>query len=184
MLTLLGGAIAAFALTNIDGLLLLTALLAVRPRRTGPIVIGQYLGLGALVAASVVGAWGLVVIPQRWIGLLGVVPLVIGIRGLLAPPPPADEPTSITVRTVATLTIANGADNLSVYVVFFRRTGTAGTAFVIAVYAVLAAVWCIAASLLANHKLVLAAAERWGTRLVPIVFIAVGTLLVLSTIPK
>jgi cadmium resistance protein CadD (predicted permease) len=184
MLTVLGAASAAFALTNIDGFILLTALFAVRPRRGGPIVVGQYLGLATLVAASVAAALGLLVIPQRWIGLLGVVPLVLGIRALLVVSPHADAPARITVRTVATLMVANGADNLAVYVVLFRRAGAVGTAFTVAVFAVLAALWCIAAALLGTHTVVVRAAERSATRLIPIVFIAIGSLLLLSTIPR
>ncbi len=182
-MTLLGAAIGAFAITNIDGLILLTALFAARSGQSKPIVIGQYLGLAVLIAVSAVGALGLVVIPSRWIGVVGVIPLTLGIRGLLAEPQHTDTPNRITLRTVTTLTIANGADNLSVYVVLFRRVGVAGTLSSTAVFAVLAGVWCIAASLLANHKLIMAAVERWEARLIPVIFIAVGSLLLVSTLP-
>jgi cadmium resistance protein CadD (predicted permease) len=184
MLTLLGEALGAFVITNIDGLVLLTALFAVRPRRAQPIVGGQYLGLAVLVAASVVAALGLVVIPTRWTGLLGVVPLVLGIRGLLTPVDHVDTPTRITIWTVTTLIITNGADNLSVYIPLFRRLGVGASLYSVAVFAVLAGVWCVAASLLGSHNLITSAVERWEAKLVPIIFIVVGSLLLLSTLAR
>ena len=43
-----------------------------------------------LVAASAVAALGLLVVPDRWVGLLGLVPLTLGIRGLVAARPKPD----------------------------------------------------------------------------------------------
>jgi cadmium resistance protein CadD (predicted permease) len=182
VLALLGGAIVAFTVTNLDTFVVLTALFSARPRQTWRIVVGQYLGLAVLVAASGAAAIGLVAIPTRWIGLFGVVPLALGVRGLITPQRHTDAPARITLSTVATLVIANGADNLSVYTPLFRRVGIVGTSIYVAAFVILAGIWCIAASLVANRKVVLAAFERWEAVIIPAIFIVVGAALILTTV--
>ncbi|GAA1527634.1 hypothetical protein GCM10009678_06660 [Actinomadura kijaniata] len=54
-------------------------------------------------------------------------------------------------------------------------SGTAGT---VAVFAAGVAVWCPAASWLGSHRRVVGLVERYGRRLVPGVFMAIGALIV------
>ena len=84
MIDLLGTAAAAavvFAATDIDDIVILT-LFFVAARTTGrprpwQIVAGQYLGIGALALASAVVAAGLLVVPDPWTGLLGLLPIAL-----------------------------------------------------------------------------------------------------------
>ncbi|HZM82372.1 MAG TPA: cadmium resistance transporter [Candidatus Limnocylindrales bacterium] len=78
---------------------------------------------------------------------------------------------------IAAVTIANGADNISVYTPLFRTIGPAPTAVTIAVFALLTAGWCLAATWLASHKRVVAVIERWGHWIVPAVFIVIGVVI-------
>ena len=79
---------------------------------------------------------------------------------------------------LAGVTIANGADNIAVYTPVFRTVGATGSAVTVAVFAVLVAVWCLAASWLGAHHRVVAVVERWGHWLVPAVFLVIGALIV------
>ncbi|MEO3777878.1 cadmium resistance transporter [Micromonospora sp. B11E3] len=88
LLAAAAGAALVFAATNLDDIVVLTVLF-VAARGTGRprprhIVAGQYLGIGALVAAAVVVAAGLLVVPDPWTGLLGLLPIGLGVRALLA----------------------------------------------------------------------------------------------------
>jgi cadmium resistance protein CadD (predicted permease) len=80
------GAAALFAVTNIDGLIVLTALF-MASARGGPkvwqIIVGQYVGFAAMVALSLLAAAGLFVVPGEWEGLVGVLPLALGASGLV-----------------------------------------------------------------------------------------------------
>lgn len=72
--------------TNLDDLVVLTVLFVASTRgslRPWRIVAGQYLGMSALIAISVVAALGLTVIPEEWVGLLGVADDVGGDEGRL-----------------------------------------------------------------------------------------------------
>jgi len=70
-----------------------------------------------------------------------------------------DEEASPVVATglvsVAAVTIANGADNISVYTPMFRALGVADSLITIVVFAVLVAVWCAAGSWLGSHPRVI-----------------------------
>lgn len=174
-----------FAGTDVDDLVVLTVLFLTarasgRPR-AGQIWAGQYLGIAALVVVSAAAALGLTLVPDRWIGLLGLIPLCLGVYGLaraIRPGRAEEEPiTAGGVLGVAGVTIANGADNLAVYTPLFRTLGPGGSAIAIAVFAVLVAVWCLVASWLGSHRRVIAVVERYGHWLVPVVFIVLGLLI-------
>ena len=190
MLGTIAAALGVFAGTDIDDLVVLTVLF-LAGRNTGrprvrDIVVGQYLGIAALVALSAAAAVGLLVVPDRWVGLIGLVPIAIGIRGLLkirqgedsGPPTTATGPLS-----VAAVTIANGADNLSVYIPLFRDIGLGNSLVTIATFAVMVAIWLAAGFWLGTRRRVVQALARSGRWLVPVVFIGIGVLLIARSWP-
>jgi cadmium resistance protein CadD (predicted permease) len=177
----IAAAVGIFAGTDIDDLIVLTVLFLAgratgRPRARD-IVTGQYLGIAALVAASAAAALGLLVIPDRWVGLLGLVPLALGIRGLLARHD-REQPVATGVLPIAALTIANGADNISVYVPLFRAIGPGAAALTVGTFAVMVAVWLALAYWLGSHRRIVEGVERFGHWLVPVVFIVIGLILI------
>jgi cadmium resistance protein CadD (predicted permease) len=185
-------AVGVFAGTNVDDIIVLTVLFlsaraAGRPR-PWQIWAGQYAGIAALVAVSALAALGLTLIPDEWVGLLGLVPLALGVRGLIGAfrggagdDPPVAAGNAVAVAGV---TMANGADNIAVYTPMFRTLGTTGSVVMALVFAVLIAVWCAAASWLGSHRRIIALVERHGHWLVPLVFIAIGlVILIQSGIP-
>src|SRR5687768_14137157 len=81
-LGVLGVAVVVFAATNVDDVFLLAAFFADRHLRARSVVLGQFLGIGALVAASAAAAWAALAVPAGYPALLGAVPLALGLRGL------------------------------------------------------------------------------------------------------
>jgi cadmium resistance protein CadD (predicted permease) len=177
-----------FAVTNVDDFVVLTALF-VTVGRGGPtnrqIVVGQYLGIGALVVVSLVASIGLASVPDRWIGLLGVIPIALGVRGLVgARTVPSDGRAAAAVTGVigvVALTLANGADNVSVYVPLFRQAGTGTTSVYVLVFAVLVGVWCMAARAVAGQRPLIRMVERIGHWLVPLAYIAIGIRIIVTS---
>jgi cadmium resistance protein CadD (predicted permease) len=179
------GAAVVFAATDIDDIVILT-LFFVAARTTGrprpwQIVAGQYVGIGVLALASAVVAAGLLVVPDPWTGLLGLLPIALGVRALRH----SDEDDTPTVVTgtlgVAGVTIANGADNVAVYVPVFRTLGVADSAVFLLVFVPLIALWCAAGAWLGGHRRVVRLVERAGTWLVPTIFIAIGAVILVSS---
>ncbi|MEU4338552.1 cadmium resistance transporter [Micromonospora lupini] len=188
MIDLLGtaaGAAVVFAATDIDDIVILT-LFFVAARTTGrprtwQIVAGQYLGIGTLALASAVVAAGLLVVPDPWTGLLGLLPIALGVRALMRRDD--DEAPSVVASTlgVAGVTIANGADNVAVYVPVFRALGPGDSAVFLLVFVVLVGLWCAAAAWLGGHRRVIRLVERAGHWLVPAIFVAIGVVILVSS---
>jgi cadmium resistance protein CadD (predicted permease) len=75
--------VAAFVATNIDDIFVLIILFSSLAYPVRQIVLGQYLGIGSLVAIGVLGSLIALVVPTYVIGLLGIVPIAIGIKKLI-----------------------------------------------------------------------------------------------------
>jgi cadmium resistance protein CadD (predicted permease) len=79
---LLAAAVATFAVTNIDDLVLLAGWFSDGSYRARDIAVGQFLGIATLIGASaLLGLAGLFV-PVPIVGILGVIPAGIGISRL------------------------------------------------------------------------------------------------------
>jgi cadmium resistance protein CadD (predicted permease) len=182
-------AIGAFAATNIDDFVLLTILFIDSQRgglRRGHIIAGQYLGFAVLLVISAVAAAGLVVIPPRWVGLLGLLPLTVSVRGFVAAARHrsdyGDKPVASNgLLSVATVTVANGGDNLAVYVLLFHTQASPDTAITIIVFLLLLAAWCASAALVGTHARVISALISVGQWLVPVVYFIIGVVILVRS---
>ncbi len=182
-------AIGVFAVTNIDDVLVLTVLF-VSSRSTGTprpwgIVAGQYLGFATLLATSVGLSFGLLALDERWVRLFGLLPVALGLRGLwLAYRHRAEDapPMASSWWTVAGITIANGADNLSVYAPLLRGLDPARFVITLVVFFLGVAVWIAVARGLGTHQRVaqrLGHIQHW---LGPLIFIALGVAILLGVL--
>jgi cadmium resistance protein CadD (predicted permease) len=180
----IAAAVALFAATNVDDIVVLAVLNASsrtsgRPRRW-EIWAGQSTGFGVLVAVSVAAARGLDLVPHGWFWLFGLLPLGLGIWGLAkavlargrGEPPPAPAPGGLA--GVTGLTIANGGDNIAAYTPFFATVGGAAAVVTAATFAVGVAVWCLAGAWLVSHHRVTELLRTRGHWLVPCSFLLVA----------
>lgn len=173
---------AMFAATNIDDAVVLVVLnMASRgggtPKRW-EIWAGQYLGFSVILLVAFTAALGLRVVPVQWVGLMGFIPLLLGIRGLITLVRTRSDPDPPVIATgllsVVAVTVANGGDNLALYTPVFRIIGVADAALTLAVFAVCTALWCLAGQLAVSHQRVVEILQRWGRWLVPVVFLVLG----------
>lgn len=190
MIGTIATAIGLFAATNIYDIVVLTVLFLASARGALPgwkVVVGQYLGFATLVAISVIAAAGLTVIPDKWVGLLGLIPLMIGLYGLirtLKNRGDNDDEESISavgLLGVAGITIANGADNISLYTPVFRTSPVGDTVITIVVFFVLVALWCLVARFVGTNRTVTEVLERVEHWLVPAVFIGLGLFILIES---
>ena len=190
MLGIIAAAAAMFAATNIDDIVVLTVLfLASSKGRPRPweIVGGQYLGFIALVGISVLAALGLTLVPDEWVGWLGLVPLGIGVAGLIRFLAKRGEEeaegaiSAVGLLSVAGITIANGADNIAIYTPIFRTMRPQDTVVTIIVFLILVAVWCALGRVVGTHPRVTETLERIEHWLVPAVFIGLGLFILVSS---
>jgi cadmium resistance protein CadD (predicted permease) len=178
----------AFAATNIDGAFVLLAFFSRPNVRKAHIVVGTYIGMAVLVvAAMMLSAVSAVLIPNE-LGLLGALPVLIGLRQLwIAWRDRGGEIVDISagagafevIELVAIRTIANGGDNIAVYIPLFAGRPLAVQILMCVVFAILVGVWCLGARWLVEHSKVVAPLRRWGRWITPVVLIALGVFIFL-----
>jgi cadmium resistance protein CadD (predicted permease) len=186
-------AIVAFASTNVDDLLLLSSLFIDADLRAGSVVIGQFVGMSLLVLVSILAAHFMVSIPLAWVRMLGVFPLCLGIlrlptifrTPLLKPATDPKETEFVGKEQVQVawvkseaalatlLTLANGGDNLSVYIPLFAVQRTFVPLYVM-VFGVMTGIWCFFGYFLTNQRLLRDKLKWYAGMIVPWVLIALG----------
>ncbi|TXI04808.1 MAG: quaternary ammonium transporter [Rhizobium sp.] len=177
-----------FVSTNVDDIFVLLGFFADPKFRARQIVIGQYLGIGALYGISVAASFLVLVIPAAYIGLLGLAPIYFGVRrlwefrngGTDGDDPEDHEKVSAghgNIVAVTLVTIANGGDNISVYTPIFATRSLADVLTIGCVFAALTAIWLATAHAFVNHPTLGAPIRRYGHRIVPFVLIALGVLI-------
>src|SRR5688572_8415726 len=81
--SLIGIGVATFVATNIDDIVILIVIFSQALLPTRQVVFGQYVGFSTLVAISVAGSLVSLVVPLWVIGLMGLLPIGIGVKKLL-----------------------------------------------------------------------------------------------------
>lgn len=183
LVTALGVGVVVFASTNVDDMLLLATFFADPDFTRRQVVAGQFLGMATLVAVSTASALLAFAIPPGWIGLLGLAPLGLGIRGLIlrfsrgdddaAPRSERHRAGGSRTLAVAGVTIANGGDNLGVYTPLFSSAPRHLVAYVV-VFAAMTALWCLAGYYLVSNPLVGKRFAHYGRVALPFVLILLG----------
>ncbi len=151
-----------------------------RPKRW-QIWAGMYAGMTAVVLLSLLAAIGLTVVPQGWIWVLGLIPLLLGVRSLIIAIRARNvgdqaSPAVVTggLTGVIGLAIANGGDDVGVYMPVFRALDVRDVALTIVVFAVGVAVWCLMGAWLVSHRRVTGVIQMWGHWIIPAVFVLIG----------
>ncbi len=192
-LAFVGIGISAFVATNIDDIFILMLFFSSPNFQKGQVVIGQYLGIGMLVIISTVGSLLALVVPQYLIGLLGLVPISIGIIRLIhlrksGNPTPQQKTERISrwhqlsMLTVAAVTFSNGADNIGIYTPLFAKYNSATEViFMWLIFMIMTAIWCFAAYYLVSHPLIANRIRRTGHIIFPFVLIGLGVFILTSS---
>jgi cadmium resistance protein CadD (predicted permease) len=177
-------AIALFASTNVDDIFVLVGFFADPNFRTKDGVTGQYAGIAALFALALLGSLLTLVISRAYIGLFGVVAIGVGTKRLFdvyrnrepteksLEHPDAGRPSQIA--TVALLTLANGADNIAIYMPAFAIRSPFEIGMFAVIFAVMTGLWCLFAHWIVHHPTFGNPIRRYGHRVAPLVLIAIG----------
>jgi len=197
--------VTSFAATNIDDIVILMLFFAqvnanFRPRH---IVVGQYLGFTALIVASLPGFFGGLIVPKAIIGLLGFVPIAIGISHLVNKDKDPDEVQAVSgefnresnssllsklanllnpqVFNVAAVTIANGGDNIGIYLPLFASSDLRSLVVILVVFFLSIAVWCYVAYRLTSQRAIANILTRYTQAIVPFILIGLGLFILIES---
>jgi cadmium resistance protein CadD (predicted permease) len=206
----LGVAAAAFVGTNVDNTVVAMVMVAGAPvERARRIAVGQAIGFVVLVVVAIAAAAVLFEFSTAVVGLLGLVPLTIGVRGLVAlarrhpdgeaeanaaagvdgdgdvrkrrwRPHTEQRAVGRSVTAAALVTIAAGGDNLAVYIPLFRVGGAANVGAIVAVFVVGEALVTWVILAGGRHPKARGAMVRMGHVAVPILLCCVGVLVLVQ----
>ncbi|HET5873693.1 TPA: CadD family cadmium resistance transporter [Streptococcus pneumoniae] len=181
-------AIGVYISTSIDYLIILIILFAQlsQNKQKWHIYAGQYLGTGLLVGASLVAAYVVNFVPEEWmVGLLGLIPIYLGIRFAIVGEDAEEEEEEIIERleqskanqlfwTVTLLTIASGGDNLGIYIPYFASLDWSQTLVALLVFVIGIIIFCEISRVLSSIPLIFETIEKYERIIVPLVFILLG----------
>ena len=181
-------AIGVYISTSIDYLIVLIILFAQlsQNKQKWHIYAGQYLGTGLLVGVSLVAAYVVNFVPKAWmVGLLGLIPIYLGIRFAIVGEGEEEEEEETIERleqskanqlfwTVTLLTIASGGDNLGIYIPYFASLDWAQTLVALLVFAIGVIIFCKLSQVLSSIPLIFETIEKYTRIIVPLVFIPLG----------
>jgi len=219
-------AIITFATTNIDDIFVLMILFA----KTGNkfkkyhIVIGQYVAISMLIAISILGALGLNFVPQGYVGLLGIIPMALGIKEWLShkkskrsafdeedlkvstadknensePLPNSGKKkglfriianiksammrfTESEVLGVVLITLANGADNIGIYIPLFTKCSQWELILTCLIFVMMIGLWCFLGYIITSFPVIKDKIQRYKHIVVPVVFVALGIYILIES---
>ncbi|MBD2387230.1 cadmium resistance transporter [Cylindrospermum sp. FACHB-282] len=186
--------------TTFDDNLYLTAFFGKVNRTFRPqhIILGEFLGFTALVLASLPGFFGGLIIPHTWIGLLGFLPVAIGISHLMSRENEEEEVQAVSVNfnsglqpqrhnkslfailrdpqtyRVSAVTIANGGNNIGIYVPLFASSNLPSLGVILSVCYFAVGVWCFLSYNLTRNPLMAPVLTRYSRKIFPFILIYLG----------
>lgn len=183
-------AVPIFVVTNIDDLLLVTLFFGIAGRNRAAaarIIIGQYAGFAGILGLSFLGAYGAQQLLASTIPYLGLLPVGLGFLGAWKlwrrrrnASDRDPDPPSPGLLTVTTVTLAKGADNISVYIPLFAAESAEQVMTYSLVFLVLLAIWCATGRYIATRPAVTKHLATSGELLVPAALIAVGLIMLVE----
>jgi cadmium resistance protein CadD (predicted permease) len=186
LLELVGPAVVLFISTDLDDVFVLLGFFADPRFRIRHIVAGQFIGIAVLYAVSVIGSLVSLVMPMALVGLLGLVPIAMGLKSAweLCTSSDSNERVSTgnrgsangraNIAAVFAMTVANGGDNVSVYIPLFAMRSASNIAIIGVVFGIMTAIWLYFTYWLTRHRAIGEPAQRYARLLMPFVFIALG----------
>lgn len=176
-------AVTAFASTNVDHAFVLLTFFGDSRFRSRDVIIGQYVGMTILTLAAMVIALVAYVIPYRYIGWMGLLPILVGVLLPWQAWRARKEARATEIKlgacgavgAVAGVAIANGGDNVAVFVPLFAKASMPGTLVICGVFVVMVAMSGMAAHFLVRHRALSVVVRKWGRRVTPLVLICLGT---------
>ncbi|MDD1763499.1 MAG: cadmium resistance transporter [Methanobacteriaceae archaeon] len=182
--------ISAFVATNLDDLFLLAAFFSSKDFSNTSVVLGQYLGLSTLISISIIASFMNLIISSSLISLMGFLPILIGIKNLIEiNNKEGDDYTasksiyqenqgSYSAFKVATVTVANGGDNLGVYIPLMASVETTDSLIIAAAFLILTGIWCILSYKLVYNRFIGEKILRYGHLILPFLLIGIGLVIV------
>ena len=185
----LGVAAGAFMATNLDNLVLLIALFGRYSDRRYEVMLGYLAGMSIIAAATYYVGKLAGSVPVQYLGLLGVIPVLIGLVAIVSlfrnkgvvhdPVVPGAGSTAITATLLAQL--GNSADTIITYGVLFSDSNDLADHVVLAAFCGMALLFVLIAYQALRHPWLSRPVELYGHYVTPLILITVGLYILSNT---
>jgi cadmium resistance protein CadD (predicted permease) len=191
MIAIIPVAAAAYVATNLDNFILLVALLARYRKHTAYVISGFFASTLILV---LVGMWigkAANIVPVEYLGLLGFVPISIGVIELIqlrrgntdateAKEESADGAQKVFTTTLGTQ-LGNGADTVVIFGVLFIDSMPAADILAAITFAAMAFILVCVGVYAVRHPALCEWIDRYAHRAMPFILIIVGVYVIANT---
>lgn len=195
--------------TTFDDNIYLTAFFSEVNRTFRPkhIVVGELLGFTALIVVSLAGFLMGQAIPSTWTGLLGILPILIGLNNLLnLNKDDSDEDKSANLKRnskfrgfdsrqrslwevirdpqtyrVSAVTISNGGNNLGIYIPLFASSSVQNLTVIIPVCYLIVCCWLFMSYTLTHQPGIAFILSRYARKIFPFVLMWLGFRILLDS---
>jgi cadmium resistance protein CadD (predicted permease) len=183
--TLLGIGTSAFLASNNDDTFMLIILFSNPNLLTRNVTIGQFLGIMLLVIVSASAALLILVVPLFVIGLMGFIPIGLGIKRLIERQQTNKQNRRLdhlSFLSVAGITVANGGDDIGVFTPLFAKYNTNTEVTILAIlFMFLTGVWCLLTYYFIKHPLIASRIRHASQIMSPIILIGLGVYILMDS---
>lgn len=153
-------------------------------KETKPVVIGAYIGNALLVLISLGIAIVFQQVPATWLlGLLGLIPIYMGIRSYFSDEDEGDEieerlnniqPKNILKDVILITFAACGADNMALYIPYFTTVSVTTLPIIFSIFVVILTIVIYSAYKLVSVPMVKKFFDRKGDLIQMVVYVVLG----------
>ncbi|GIO27935.1 cadmium resistance transporter [Ornithinibacillus bavariensis] len=184
--------IITFIATGMDEMLILIVLFAHarNHKQIRQVYIGQQIGMTFVLLIAVVVVYWISFITEEWTGLLGFLPIIIGIMELFERDDEDEESSTtlqktaifsnLTVR-VAIIAIAGGAEELAIFIPYFTSLNVKEVLIAILTFILLVPIWSAICHILGSVKQIYTFVGRFQRFIIPMIFIGIGVKVLLES---
>jgi cadmium resistance protein CadD (predicted permease) len=180
--------VSGFAATNIDNLLLLVSWILAGQAALRSLLAGYSLAMIAVLTVALL--FGLLsnFIPIGYIGFLGVVPVLLGLRILVglfrneAHVPASVATNNLSVLAIATILLANSIDTMLIFAPLLADSSVATDALITVAFLIVATAWFFLAVIFSRNVSRLRRVSFVAQWLAPLIMIVVGLYILDNTV--
>ena len=182
-------AAAAFVATNLDNFFLLLSFLAIPSVQSKSVFLGFMTGMLILIGFSATAILLPALLPVKYLGLLGIVPVTVGIRQLIAtnrgldPSGQSAVPAvqSSAFSAVVLTQISNGSDTIITFAPLIADSMPSAVILILATFVAMSLLLWRTARRVHLQPGVAALTKRYGRFLAPVILILVGSYILANT---
>lgn len=169
-----------FLSTNIDDIFLLTLLFSAVTARKYQIYAGHFIGIIFLSLVSRFLASGMSALLGKYIFLLGIIPILLGIKAIFDTDDDEDSASGNSIISIFLLTLSAGGDNIGIYTPLFAGMNSFDFAITLVIFGIMSVLWCFMAQRLSSLPFLSNFIKKYKRIIVPVVFIALGIFILMG----